>query len=88
MRGVHVLNTMQIMELKKKKFYSSTYKLLYNIQYYSDIRIDFPFSFITKYATLVTCCKFIFCLFGISNIIKFAKFRNENIERVLNYGHL
>lgn len=80
-----MLNTVQIKELKKKKFYSSTYKILYNVQYYSDLKTNFSFSFITKISALVTVSKFIFCLLGIFNIKKFAKFRNENIERVLNY---
>lgn len=80
-----MLNSVQIIELKKKDFYSSTYRLPYNIQYYSDIRTNFSFSFITRSAALVTLFKFIFCLFGISNIKKFAKFRNESIERVLNH---
>ncbi len=80
-----MLNTVQIKELKKKKFYSSTYRILYNVQYYSDLKTNFSFSFITKFSALVTVSKFIFCLLGIFNIKKFAKFRNENIERVLNY---
>ena len=80
-----MLNTVQIKELKKKKFYSSTYRILYNVQYYSDLKTNFSFSFITKISALATIFKFIFCLFGIFNIKKFAKFRNENIERVLNY---
>lgn len=76
----------QILELKAKKFYKSTYKILFNLRYYFDMKTHFSFPKAQKSDNnVVTIIKFILCLFSLLKIKNFANFRNKNIELFLNH---
>lgn len=80
-----MLNANQIQELKTKKFYKSTYKILFNIRYYLDMKNHFPLPSAKKSDNIaINSIKFVLCLFSLFKIKRFANFRNKNIERFLN----
>lgn len=84
-RGVNVLDTTQVNELRKKDFYNSTYKTPYNIKFYYEIKKPMNCSISSTHKIILTIIKIVWCLVGLfKNIKSFARFRNNNLELFLN----